>query len=288
MERATKFDNPSNLISVLLEYAKLIVAIILLTTLFSILYSFLAPVEYESKVTVVANHEESTSGSNSLSGALGGLTGLSGFDMGSNDAKINIAMAKMNSRIFINNLLIESNLLRFLFPDQWNEYKGTWRDKKPSPEQIYREAKKKYFVSKNKVTGIITITAIHSNPEFTKELANGIVSRINAEMRREEIDESEERVRYLKQELNETSLVNIQNVFYALIEQETQKGMLANTKKDFILKIIDPAIKPESRSKPRRSRIVIFGFIIGVFLGIMASLLLNFYNEEKDLMSVQE
>jgi len=39
---------------------------------------------------------------------------------------------------------------------------------------------------------------------------------------------------------------------------------------DFALEVIDPAVAPESRSKPNRKLIVVLGGVCGVFLGIFA------------------
>ena len=45
-------------------------------------------------------------------------------------------------------------------------------------------------------------------------------------------------------------------VLYNLLESEKQKAMLANVNEDFALEVIDPAVAPQTREKPKRKLIV--------------------------------
>ena len=51
--------------------------------------------------------------------------------------------------------------------------------------------------------------------------------------------------------------------------------MLANVNEDFALEVIDPAVAPETREKPKRKLIVALGGVCGGFLGIFAVFLLS-------------
>jgi uncharacterized protein involved in exopolysaccharide biosynthesis len=46
--------------------------------------------------------------------------------------------------------------------------------------------------------------------------------------------------------------------------------MIANVRDEFAFKIIDPAVPPEKKIKPKRAMIVMLGFIGGAFLGLCA------------------
>ena len=67
----------------------------------------------------------------------------------------------------------------------------------------------------------------------------------------------EKRVVYLEQELAKTTLQDMRAVLYNLLESEKQKAMLANVNEDFALEVIDPAVAPETREKPKRKLIVL-------------------------------
>ncbi|MEL0243821.1 MAG: GNVR domain-containing protein, partial [Gammaproteobacteria bacterium] len=49
---------------------------------------------------------------------------------------------------------------------------------------------------------------------------------------------------------------------------EKQNAMLANVNEEFALEVIDPAVPPETREKPKRKLIVVLGGVCGGFFGI--------------------
>lgn len=282
MEDSSQINkNPTNIIFIFLRYRETILAAILISVAISLIYGFTAPIKYSSNVTLVQNEKISSGSMPSFSNALGGLAGITGLGVGADDSKLNIALARMDSRVFSNELFRNYELHPYLFPDLWNKETNDWISAAPSNEDIFKEVKKIFSVSSNKLTGITSVTVIHSDPDFTAFLANKITEKINSDMRQEEIMDSKRSIDYLKEELKSTNLVNIESVFYSLIEQETQKAMLANVDKDFMFKVIDPAVIPDSRYSPRRFRILLIGASLGLFVGIFLALFLNFYREER-------
>ena len=57
--------------------------------------------------------------------------------------------------------------------------------------------------------------------------------------------------------------------------------MLANVNEDFALEVIDPAVAPETREKPKRKLIVALGGVCGGFLGIFAVFFAQFFRKLK-------
>jgi uncharacterized protein involved in exopolysaccharide biosynthesis len=57
--------------------------------------------------------------------------------------------------------------------------------------------------------------------------------------------------------------------------------MLANVNEDFALEVIDHAVPPETREKPKRKLIVALGGVCGVFLGIFAVFFAQFLQKLK-------
>ncbi len=100
--------------------------------------------------------------------------------------------------------------------------------------------------------------------------ANDLVKQLNEQLREQAIADSKKRVGYLEQELAKTTLQDMRAVLYNLLESEKQKAMLANVNEDFALEVIDPAVAPETREKPKRKLIVALGGVCGGFLGIFA------------------
>ena len=79
----------------------------------------------------------------------------------------------------------------------------------------------------------------------------------------------------------------MQTIFYQLIEEQTKTIMLANVRKDYVFKTIDPAIIPEEKDKPKRALIVILGTMLGGMLSIFISLILYFTVNKKSSVESQ-
>ena len=111
--------------------------------------------------------------------------------------------------------------------------------------------------------------------------ANELVKQLNEQLREKAIDDSQKRVGYLEQELAKTTLQDMRAVLYNLLESEKQKAMLANVNEDFAIEVIDPAVPPKTREKPKRKLIVASGGVCGVFLGIFIVLFVQFLRKLK-------
>ena len=64
--------------------------------------------------------------------------------------------------------------------------------------------------------------------------------------------------------------------------------MLANVNEDFALEVIDPAVPPETREKPKRKLIVTLGGVCGGFLGVFALFFAQFVRKLKSSNSSEK
>ena len=129
-------------------------------------------------------------------------------------------------------------------------------------------------------TGLIYFTVDWDDPNIAAEWANNIINDLNNHIRQQAIEEIEKNIFFLEQQLKLTTQVNAQSVMFSLIEEQTKNIMLANVREEYAFKIIDPAVRPEMKIKPKRTNILIMGFIVGIFIGFLSVLLRNFYDKE--------
>ena len=134
---------------------------------------------------------------------------------------------------------------------------------------------------KTKKSGLISLSISWKDPAVAAEWANDLVKQLNEQLRKKAIADSRKRVGYLEQELTKTTLQDMRSVLYNLLESEKQKAMLANVNEDFALEVIDPAIAPEIRDKPKRKLIVALGGVCGGFLGIFSVFFSHFLRKLK-------
>jgi len=74
-------------------------------------------------------------------------------------------------------------------------------------------------------------------------------------MRTRALEESAKKREYLLKQVESTEIVAMQNSIYRLIEAQTAVMMLAESKTEFAVEILDYAYKPIDRFSPSRKRI---------------------------------
>ena len=91
-----------------------------------------------------------------------------------------------------------------------------------------------------------------------------------------EESEAEKSIEYLKQQVANTSLADLQAMFFELIQSQTETVMLAEVRPEYVFKTIDPAVVPEEKSKPSRALICVLGTLLGGIFGVMTVLVRHY------------
>jgi uncharacterized protein involved in exopolysaccharide biosynthesis len=261
---------------------------LILSTLLALIYALIATPTYRAEVTMNSAQEEGDS-LGRLAGGYSQLANLAGFSLPqSSEDKTQTALAILKSRIFIEAFVKQRGIRPILFESQWNQEKLTWfDDQEPSPWQTYQIIMGNIIqVVIDRRTQLISFTVDWSDPELAAEWANSMIADLNSHVRNQTIEETQKSIYFLEQQLEITSQIGAQNVIYNLIEEQTKKIMLANVRTEYAFKIIDPAVVPEMKYKPSRTRIVIIGFVIGMTLGFILVLLRNYFTQNKISKSI--
>jgi len=281
-----------------------IIAITFVFAVGSVLYSLSLPDIYKSEATLAPSEEAGGGGLSQMAGQLGGLASLAGVNLGQQGVdKTTIAIEILQSRAFIKNFVEKHDILPELIAvEEWNRGKGLIYDEEvynpdskewvreveppqqPKPSsweyvKVFRE--KTLEVSKDDTTGLVTIAVNHQSPEIARHWVVWLIEEINNHMREREIQEAQLSLEYLDKELQSTSLSGMQQVFYQLIEKQTQTIMLANVRPEYIFQTLDPAVVPEQKAKPSRALICIIGTFLGGFLGVGFVLVRNIFIKEE-------
>lgn len=280
-----------------------IIAITFVFAVGSVIYSLSLPNIYKSEATLAPTEEASGGGLSQMAGQLGGLASLAGVNLGSQGAdKTTIALEILKSRAFIKSFVEKYDILPELMAvEEWNRsvdlvfdnevYNPDTKEwvreveppKQPEPSsweyvKVFRESVLE--VSKDDTTGLVTIAVNHQSPEVAEQWVVWLIEEINNHMRERDIQEAQRSLEYLDKELQSTSLSDMQQVFYQLIEKQTQTIMLANVRPEYIFQTLDPAVVPEQKAKPSRALICIIGTFLGGFLSVGFVLVRNIFRKE--------
>jgi uncharacterized protein involved in exopolysaccharide biosynthesis len=110
---------------------------------------------------------------------------------------------------------------------------------------------------------------MHYSPFLAQTWVNWLVDDINEVMRERKKRETQQNLAYLNNQLNKTSVAEMQSTFYELIKEQTKSLMLTEVQKDFVFKVVDPAVVPEMKLKPQRALISLMGFVLGGVIGLL-------------------
>lgn len=272
----------------------IIIAITFVFAVASVIYSLSLPNIYKAEATLAPTEEAQGQG---FGEELGGLASLAGISMGKQQVdKVTMAMEILQSRQFIKNFVQKHNILpEVMAVKEWHQPSGElvfnqevynprtdeWvREVEPpkEPEPSSWEYVKVFqdnmlLVEKDSATpGLINISVSHQSPIIAHQWVKWLIQDINNHMRQRDIQEAQSSMEYLQEELGETNLSNMQQVFYQLIEKQIQTIMLANVRPEYVFQVLDPAVVPEQKYAPSRALIC----VVGTFLGGLLSLLIVF------------
>ncbi len=243
--------------------------------------AFVMRPKYEAKVTASFASQEQGAGAG-LAGQFGGLADLAGVSLRGN-ANNDANYAYLSSRGFAESFINENNLLPVLFDKRWDETTKTWKkpwlklndkDDAPTPWEGYKLFSEKVLsVNMDKKTSIITITVLWKDREQAVAWANGLIKKANETLRQRTIEETQRSLDYLNKELEKTSVVDVQNTIFKVMENQIKTMMMANTQDEFAFKVIDPAIVVDEDAfvKPKRPLIIALGLLGGLFLSILVA-----------------
>ncbi|MDA7822586.1 Wzz/FepE/Etk N-terminal domain-containing protein [Opitutales bacterium] len=259
------------LIRTLLQAWKTIVGITILCTGLAVVYALYSPEVFKAE-TLLTPAQEEKSGASSVLSQFGGLAAMAGVTIPA-DSNIERVLATLETRVFLKKFIEEKNLLPIIFEDFWDAASNSWKlqlgQKAFIAEDGISSIRGAIEVDQDK-SNLITLSISWKDPEVAAQWANDLVKQLNEQLRAQAIADSKKRVGYLEQELAKTTLQDMRAILYNLLESEKQKAMLANVNEDFALEVIDPAVAPETREKPKRKLIVALGGVCGGFLGIFA------------------
>ena len=270
------------LIRILLQAWKTIVGITIVCTGLAVTYALHAPEVFKAE-TLLAPTQEEKSGSSALN-QFGGLAAMAGISIPS-DSNVEQVVATLNSRKFLRAYTKQNKLIPVLFEEIWDADNQAWMvasvEDEPTEQKAIELLKTCLSVDEDKKSGLITLSILWKDPEVAAQWANDLVKQLNEQLREKAIADSKKRVGYHEQELTKTTLQDMRTVLYNLLESEKQKAMLANVNEDFALEVIDPAVAPEIREKPKRKLIVALGGVCGGFLGIFTVFFAQFLQKLK-------
>lgn len=262
----------------------LIIGITGAAAVISVVVSLMMTEIYHAETVLAAADTDQNS---SMMAQLGGAAALLGVNVGGNNGdEISTAIATLRSHQFISRFIEKNDLLVPLFASKWNKHEqiaeidesvydvntGEWLREKGAPTNLeaYRAFLEILSVTgPDRNTGIVTVAINWHNPQEAAKWVNELVRELNQDIRARDVQEAKNAIAFLQKQLENTQLVDMQKVFYQLIESQTRITMLADVRDEYVFRVIDPAVVPDRKAEPRRTFIFATGTFFGFFLALV-------------------
>jgi uncharacterized protein involved in exopolysaccharide biosynthesis len=236
--------------------------------------SFLLTKWYRAEAVLApAKVMDSGGGLGSLGTQLGGLASLVGYDAGL-ATNTDEAIATLESRALIRQFILDRGLLPLLDGSagpQDSDQDGT-NDSLDLETAITKFKREILRVSKDRQSGLVTLSVLWSDRTAAAAWANELVARVNEVLRERAVAEAERSIEYLREEAEGAENVELKRSLYRLVEKHIETVVLARSNPDFAFRVVDPATPaaPDAYVRPRH---VVLG-ILGMLLGTLAALMI--------------
>lgn len=230
------------------------------------IYAFTATPIYRAEVVVTDTPDEGMGRSAaSLASQFSGLAGLAGVTLPGGDAASREAQAVLRSRHLAEEFIKRNGLTSALMFGS-TKPRTLWR-----AVEFFRKRVVSFHDDKRILT--TTVAMDWKDPDISAQWANGYVALANELIRTHAIDDATRNIAFLNDQISRTNVLEVQQVMYRLIENETKTLMLAKGRVDYAFTPVDPAVVPELRASPQRTLIVLGSLVLGLVMGCITAFL---------------
>ncbi len=277
------------------------IKIIVITAFFavaSVIYALSVPNQYRATALLAPAQSDGGGLSNAL-GQLGGLASLAGVSIGgAESSESQIAQQIMKSWSFVETFISENDLEVEVYAvsgwskdsnalkinqDVYDSKSGEWLTKDsdgniapPTSWQLFKRFSGMLSVSEDKISGLVLVSIEHYSPKVAKEWLDMYVSAINEHMQARQVAKVSNNIDYLEAQIDKTSIAEMREVFYTIIEEQTKNKMVAEASPDYAFVAVSPSMVPEEKSQPKRALICILGTLLGGMLSVMLVLVTHY------------
>ena len=283
----------------------MIIAITAVFAVGSVLYALSIPNQYKASA-LLAPAQSDGGGLSSALGQLGGLASLAGVSLGEgSSSESQIAQEIMKSWNFIESFIADNNLAVEVYAvDGWSkssnklkidndvydaaenfwllEDEDTGELRPPSSWELFERFSEMLSVSQDKQSGLVSVSIEYYSPNMAKQWLDLYVAAINEHMQSRQVLKVSNNISYLEDQIGKTSIAEMREVFYTIIEEQTKNKMVAEASPDYAFVAVSPSMVPEEKSKPSRALICVLGTLLGGMLGVVIVLIRHYARSEPE------
>ena len=287
------------LFSVLWAGKTKIIAITAVFAVASVIYALSVPNQFKA-TALLAPAQSDGGGLSGALGQLGGLASLAGVSIGGGESsESQIAQEIMKSWSFVEGFISDNDLAVEVYAAEgWNresnqlkidndvyevetkswlvEDAHTGKEGPPTSWQLFEAFSDKLSVSEDKKSGLVSVSIEYYSPQIAKQWLDLYISAINKHMQARQVEKVSNNISYLEAQIGKTSIAEMREVFYTIIEEQTKNKMVAEASPDYAFVAVSPSMVPEEKSQPKRALICILGTLLGGMLSVLLVLVMHY------------
>lgn len=268
--------------------------------LISVLYALSLPNQYQAHV-LLAPAKQDAGNMSSKFGQFSGLASLAGINIGGGQgSEAGIAVEVMQSRGFIqqyikqsgivveimavkrwhkkdNRLVIDTNKYD-VSTKQWVRTPPSGRTKAPSLWEAYEVFSDMLLVSKDKKTGLVNVSIEYFSPYLARQWVENYILAINLFLQQRKLVRIETNIKYLEEQIAITSVAEMRQIFFTLIEEQIKTKMLVEATPDYAFTTVSQAMLPEEKSQPKRALMVVLGGLLGLMISLCVVMIRHYWD----------
>ena len=275
-----------------------IIAITAVFAIASVIYSLSVPNQYKA-TALLAPAQSDGGGLSGALGQLGGLASLAGVSLGGGEGgEAQIAQEIMKSWSYIESFIADNNIAVEVYAaegwskgsnklqinddvydtenNQWLVENETGVVGPPTSWMLFKAFSKLLAVSEDKKSGLVSVSIEYYSPQIAKQWVDMYVEAVNQFMQQRQVDKVTKNITYLQEQIEKTSIAEMQEVFYTIIEEQTKNKMLAEASPEYVFVAVSPSMVPEQKSQPKRALICILGTLLGGMLSVLLVLIMHY------------
>ena len=276
-----------------------IIAITAVFAIASVIYALSVPNQYKA-TALLAPAQSDGGGLSGALGQLGGLASLAGVSLGGGEGgEAQIAQEIMKSWSYIESFIADNNIAVEVYAAEgWNKLSNelvidddlydtaqkswliedddTGELRPPTSWELFEVFQEKLSVSEDKKSGLVSVSIEYYSPQIAKQWVDMYVEAVNQFMQQRQVDKVTKNITYLQEQIEKTSIAEMQEVFYTIIEEQTKNKMLAEASPEYVFVAVSPSMVPEQKSQPKRALICILGTLLGGMLSVLLVLIMHY------------
>ena len=275
-----------------------IVAITAVFAVASVVYALSVPNQYKA-TALLAPAQSDGGGLSGALGQLGGLASLAGVSIGGGESsESQIAQEIMKSWSFVEGFIADNNLAVEVYAaegwskgsnelqinqDVYDSEGSEWLTENdsgvvgpPSSWELFKAFSGRVAVSEDKKSGLVSVSIEYYSPQIAKQWLDLYISAINKHMQARQVEKVSNNISYLEAQIEKTSIAEMREVFYTIIEEQTKNKMVAEASPDYAFVAVSPSMVPEEKSQPKRALICILGTLLGGMLSVLLVLVMHY------------